>query len=141
VTRRPRKRVIGILATFSLLAVPIAATAVTPKKDSYFAYCPRKYSCTVNFETTRTGKRIQNFRYFNSCANVPVLLPKLKITKGRFGFRGVRRDTLRRKINVRISGRFITSRKAKGTARYTRSNCTAKTAKYTAKRTRRAISH
>jgi hypothetical protein len=130
---------IAVLVAVPLLAVPIVAPAATPKKNSYFIYCPRKFSCPVSFQTTKSGKRIKSFRYFNACANVPVLLPTIRITKGAFSYRGTRKDSLRRSIKVRIAARFVTSRKAKGTVRFTRSGCSAKTLKFTARRHRKPV--
>jgi hypothetical protein len=132
------KRLMGVAVVACLLAVPAVAGAVTPKKNSHFAYCTSKNNCPLSFDTAKNGKSVKNFTFYNKCSSVPVLLPAIKIKSGRFKFSGTRKNVIGKEIQVKISGRFVTPKKAKGSVTYTRSDCSANAVKFTAKRVGKA---
>jgi hypothetical protein len=46
---------------------------------------------------------------------VPIIMPKINVSEGRFHYRGTREDAIGNKFKVHLTGKFVTRTKAKGT--------------------------
>ena len=122
------------------LACAIPAFAATPAKDSAFEAKGNHNQVTPTFETDKTGTHVKFFSYFNACAPVPVLnMPAIAIKHGSFSYTGTVTDVTKKKLKVKITGRFVKATVVKGTVNFSQaSGKSCPTASYTAKRTGKA---
>ena len=127
--------------------VPALALAALPKKNSEYSYCENENSCPLNFETSKTGRKIKNLTMYNDCAQVPPrdgVYPKIRVKDtGKFKKSGTVTDVTGAKLTFTIKGKFKKPKKAVGTFEVDSSKsptppfgpCNSKAEDFVAKRT------
>jgi hypothetical protein len=111
-----RKTLLALVAVACV--VPAIAFAALPKKDSAYAYCENENSCPLNFETSKTGRKIKNLSMYNDCAQVPPQdgYPKIRVKDtGKFKKSGTVTDFTGAELTFTIKGKFKKPKKAVGT--------------------------
>jgi hypothetical protein len=136
-TRRIRALVALIAAV--ALAVPVAAlarNAAPVKNGNYCINCTKK-KLPGEFHVSKTGRRIDNWEYYNDCARVPVIKhPAIAIRKGAFKYSGTLTDVTRARIHFTLKGHFVSPREAVGVVNATGGGRTCKATTFKAKFTR-----
>jgi hypothetical protein len=111
-----RKIILALVAVACV--VPALAFAALPKKDSQYAYCENGNDCPLNFETSKTGRKIKNLTMYNDCAQVPPMngYPKIRVKDtGKFKKSGTVTDVTGADLTFTIKGKFKKPKKAVGT--------------------------
>ena len=140
-----RKIILALVAVACV--VPALAFAALPKKDSEYSYCESGNSCPLNFETSKTGRKIKNLTMYGDCAQVPPQdgrYPNVRVKDtGKFKKSGKVTDVTGAELTFTIKGKFRKPKKAVGTFEIDSSRsatppfgpCDAEPEKFVAKRT------
>jgi hypothetical protein len=130
---RRTKTFLLALAVFALMAFAGTAIAATPLPGGVYGAC-KGDRCMTTLKVSANGKKIQSFSSYTKCNSVPFRKPlSLSVSgAGVFAYNGTLTDVLGNKIDVVITGKFVTAKKASGTLRYSTATCDSKVIKYSA---------
>jgi hypothetical protein len=98
-------------ATIASVATATAAFAVTPKAGQYAQIKGNR----AYMEFTVQKGHVNNAVHYDSCVTVPLKMPSIKISSGRFSYTGKVSDYTNRSYQVHVDGHWVSATKAKGT--------------------------
>lgn len=58
---------------------------------------------------------VSNAIHYDKCVRVPIEMPSISVSNGRFSYDGKRTDVIGQRFKVHVDGKFVTRTKAKGT--------------------------
>jgi hypothetical protein len=132
------RKTLALIVVAVACAVPALALAAHPAKNSHFAWCPKKNVCPLDFNTSKTGKKIVHLSLFPKCAPVPPKtqwFPNMRVTsEGEFAKKGTVTDVLGHTVHFQIEGKFTRPKKAAGHFHVTQKGCKDSRHKFVAKR-------
>ena len=107
-----------------------SALAAKPKAGSYVDKQGNIYKIQLD---VAKSKRKLTPSYYNKCSPVPVIY-KAKINKrGKFKYHGTVTNVVEDQVKIKLKGRFVSKKKAKGTVKYSVGDCTGEKEKFVAR--------
>jgi len=113
-----RKHALAVAACSAAASVavlagsPAAVAAVAHPKAGSYAQIKNNKSL-MSF--TLSKGYVKQASHYDKCVVVPIMMPNIKVTNGKFSFDGKRVDVIGQKWKVHLDGKFVTKTKAKGT--------------------------
>jgi hypothetical protein len=104
----------GAAASIAAFAVaPAAVAAVShPKAGSYSQL--NKAGDRSKMELSYSKGHVTYAEHYDKCVRVPIMLPKVKVSEGKFSYSGKADDVVGHKWKVHLDGAFVTRTKATG---------------------------
>lgn len=113
----PSKRItaaVGAALVSAAVATAAPANASVNTHPKPGKYAQMADANNYEMELTLAKHKITYAEHYDDCVKIPIMLPKIKVTKGRFHYKGTAEDPLGNKWKMHLTGKFTSRTKATG---------------------------